>query len=75
MQRRSQMHTFSDSYTLGRFQPSLIRELAHRTSDPVSCPDRIPSGGCIFSFPNAFKEGRTPQQAYELFDIFVSAEA
>jgi len=29
----------------------------------------------IFSFENAFEEGKTPQEAYEAFEILVGAEA
>ena len=69
------MHTFSDSYTLGKFNPpsyaSWLAEL--RTLFPV--PDEFRLADTIFSFPNAFKDGKTPQQAYEAFDTFVSAEA
>jgi hypothetical protein len=69
------MHTFSDSYTLGKFNPrSYANWLAElRALFPV--PDEFLLADAIFSFPNAFKEGKTPQQAYEGFDIFVSAEA
>jgi hypothetical protein len=69
------MHTFRDSYTLGKFNsPSYVDWLAElRTLFPV--PDEFLLANAIFSFPNAFEEGKTPQQAYEEFDIFVSAEA
>jgi hypothetical protein len=75
MQQRRQMHTFSDSYTLGRFNPpSYANWLAElRALFPVQ--DEFLLADAIFSFPNAFKVGKTPQQAYEMFDIFVSAEA
>jgi len=68
------MHAFSDSYTLGKFNPpSYANWLAElRALFPV--PDEFLLADAIFSFPNAFKEGKTPQQAYELFDIFVSAD-
>jgi hypothetical protein len=70
------MHTsFSDSNILGKFSPpSYASWLAKlRTLFPVS--DEFLLADAIFSFANAFKEGKTPQQAYEAFDIFVSAEA
>ena len=69
------MHTFSDSSTLGKFNPrSYANWLAElRTLFPVA--DEFLLADAIFSFANAFKEGKTPQQAYEVFDIFVSAEA
>ena len=69
------MHTFSDSYTLGKFTPrpyaSWLAEL--RALFPV--PDEFLLADAIFNFANAFKEGKTPQQAYEAFDIFASTEA
>ena len=69
------MHTFSDSFTLGKFTPpSYANWLAElRTLFPV--PDELLLADAIFSFANAFNEGRTPQQAYEAFDLFFSAEA
>ncbi|WP_044542494.1 hypothetical protein [Bradyrhizobium sp. LTSP885] len=69
------MHTFSDNYTLGKFNaPSYASWLAElRALFPV--PDEFLLADAIFSFASAFKEGKTPQQAYEVFDIFVSAEA
>ncbi|MBR1245549.1 hypothetical protein JQ609_01250 [Bradyrhizobium sp. AUGA SZCCT0169] len=68
------MHAFSDNYTLGKFNPpSYANWLAElRALFPV--PDEFLLADAI-CFPNAFKEGKTPQQAYEAFDIFVSAEA
>ncbi|MCC8956846.1 hypothetical protein H8B02_26450 [Bradyrhizobium sp. Pear77] len=67
--------SFSDNYTLGKFNPpsyaSWLAEL--RTLFPV--PDEFLLADAIFSFENAFREGKTPQQAYEAFDIFVGAEA
>ena len=67
------MHTFSDSYTLGKFTPpSCANWLAElRTLFPV--PEELLLADAIFSFANAFEEGKTPQQAYEAFDISVSA--
>jgi hypothetical protein len=52
------MHTFSDSYTLGKFNPrSYANWLAElRALFPV--PDEFLLADAIFSFPNAFKEGR-----------------
>jgi hypothetical protein len=70
------MHTsFADSDTLGKFNPpSYANWLAElRTLFPV--PDEFLLADAIFSFANAFKEGKTSQQAYEAFDIFVSTEA
>jgi hypothetical protein len=70
------MHTsFTDSDTLGKFNPpSYANWLAVlRTLFPV--PDEFLLADAIFSFTNAFEEGKTPQQAYEAFDIFVSAKA
>jgi hypothetical protein len=68
------MHAFTDSYTLGKFNPpSYANWLAElRTLFPV--PDEFLLAEAIFSFADAFKEGKTPQRAYEVFDIFVSAE-
>jgi hypothetical protein len=43
------------------------------TNYPV--PDEFLLADATFSFANAFKEGKTPQEAYEAFDIFASAEA
>ncbi|MBR1204069.1 MULTISPECIES: hypothetical protein [unclassified Bradyrhizobium] len=67
--------SFSDNYTLGKFNPpsyaSWLAEL--RTLFPV--PEEFLLADAIFSFASAFKEGKTPQQAYEVFDVFVSAEA
>ena len=69
------MHTFSDSDTLGKFNPpsyaSWLAEL--RTLFPVA--DEFLLADAIFSFANAFEQGETPRQAYEAFDIFVSAQA
>ena len=69
------MHTFSDSYTLGKFNPpsyaSWLTEL--RTLFPVQ--DEFLLADAIFSFENAFEEGKTPQEAYEAFEILVGAEA
>jgi hypothetical protein len=69
------MHTFSDNYTLGKFNPpSYANWLAElRALFPV--PEELLLADAIFSFPDAFKDGKTPQQAYEAFDISVSAEA
>lgn len=69
------MHSFSDSDTLGKFNPrSYANWLAEvRALFPV--PDEFFLADAIFSFPNAFKEGKTPRQAYDEFDNFVSAEA
>ena len=69
------MHTFSDNDTLGKFiSYSYANWLAElRALFPV--PDEFLLADAIFSFPVAFKEGKTPQQAYEGFDTFVSAEA
>lgn len=67
--------SFTDSDTLGKFNPpSYANWLAElRRLFPVS--DEFLLADAIFSFANAFEEGRTPQQAYEAFDIFVRAEA
>jgi hypothetical protein len=69
------MHTFSGNYTLGKFNPpSYANWLAElRALFPI--PDEFLLADAIFSFPTAFREGKTPQQAYERFDTFVSAEA
>lgn len=69
------MHRFSDSHTLGKFNPRSYANwlIELRTLFPV--PDEFLLADAIFSFPNAFKDGKTPQQAYEELDIFVSAEA
>ncbi|MGE9010594.1 hypothetical protein ACO2JO_18575 [Leptospira interrogans] len=69
------MHTFGDSQTLGKFNPpSYANWLAElRAMFPV--PDEFLLAEAIFDFPAAFKQGKTPQQAYEVFDIFVSADA
>ncbi|MHC2241500.1 hypothetical protein [Bradyrhizobium elkanii] len=67
--------SFSDNYTLGKFTPpsyaSWLAEL--RVLFPVQ--DEFLLADAIFSFEGAFKEGKTPQQAYEAFDIFVGADA
>ncbi|MCC8952902.1 hypothetical protein H8B02_05320 [Bradyrhizobium sp. Pear77] len=66
--------SFSDNYTLGKFNPrsyaSWLAEL--RTMFPV--PDELFLAEAIFSFESALKEGKTPRQAYEAFDIFVGAD-
>jgi hypothetical protein len=51
------MHTFSDRYTLGKFNsPSYANWLTElRTLFPV--PDEFLLANAIFSFPNAFKGG------------------
>jgi hypothetical protein len=70
------MHTsFTDSDTLGKFNPpSYANWLAKlRTMFPV--PDEFLLADAIFGFADALEGGKTPQQAYEAFDIFVSAEA
>jgi len=70
------MHTsFTDSDTLGRFNPpSYANWLAKlRTLFPVQ--DEFLLADAIFSFENAFEEGKTPQEAYEAFEILVGAEA
>jgi hypothetical protein len=70
------MHTsFTDSDTLGKFNPPSYANwlAALRTLFPV--PDEFLLADAIFSFTSAFEEGKTPQQAYEAFDIFVSAKA
>jgi len=43
-----------------------------RTLFPVQ--DEFLLADAIFSFAKEFEAGKTPQQAYEAFDIFVSAE-
>ncbi|WKA25866.1 hypothetical protein [Bradyrhizobium roseum] len=69
------MYTFSDNDTLGKFiSCSYANWLAElRALFPV--PDELLLAEAIFSFSDAFKEGKTPRQAYEGFDNFVSAEA
>ena len=70
------MHiSFTDNDTLGKFNaPSYENWLAElRTLFLV--PDEFFLADAIFSFAKAFQEGKTPQQAYEAFDIFVGAEA
>jgi hypothetical protein len=61
------MYTFSDSYTVGKFNPPYANWLAEpRTLFPV--PDEFLLADAIFNSPNAFNERKTPQQAYEAFD-------
>ena len=67
--------SFSDNYALGKFNPpsyeSWLIEL--RTLFPIR--EEFLLADAIFSFADAFKEGKTPLQAYEAFDSFVGAAA
>ena len=68
------MHTsFTDSDTLGRFTPPSYANWLAKLRDQFSVPDDFLLADAIFSFENAFE--KTPQEAYEAFDILVSAEA
>jgi hypothetical protein len=62
-------------HTLGKFSPptyaNWLGEL--RTLFPV--PDEFLLADAIFPFQNAFTDGKSPQEAYQAFDEFVSAEA
>ena len=70
------MHTsFTDSDTLGKFTPPSYANWLAVLRTLFAVPDEFLLADATFSFANAFEEGKTPQQAYEAFDIFVSAAA
>ena len=70
------MHTsFTDSDTLGKFSPPSFENWLAELRALFPVPDEFLLADAIFSFANTFKEGKTPQQAYEAFDVFVNAEA
>ena len=67
--------SFTDSDTLGKFNPPSYANWLAKLRALFPVPDEFHLADAIFSFENAFEEGKTPQQAYEAFDISVSVEA
>jgi hypothetical protein len=61
--------------TLGKFNPPTYANWLGELRTLFPQPEEFILADRIFPFQNAFTDGKTPQEAYQAFDEFVSAEA
>lgn len=62
-------------HTLGQFNPPSYANWLGQLRALFPVPDEFLLADEIFPFQSAFHEGKTPLQAYEAFDFFVSSES